>query len=582
MNLSNTIKSIQDIMRKDDGVDGDAQRIGQLTWMLFLKIFDQCEETWEDDAQDRRKKYKSPLPEECRWRSWAKYVEDAKSKRKPRIQASDLIKHVNDIVFPGLQNLSVDGDERAKVVREVFVDANNYMKSGTLMLGVIEKLDEAIDFHDLKSRGQLGEIYEQILNDLRSAGNAGEFYTPRAVTEFMVRMVNPSLKRRETVLDPACGTGGFLTATIAHFEKQISKKSGSEDRKAIASCIRGVEKKQLPHLLCTTNMLLHGIEVPSMIEHRNTLGRGWNEWKLTERVECVITNPPFGGMEDDGVGNDYPSELRTRETADMFLVLIVKKLLKEKGGRGAVVLPDGTLFGEGVKNKIKELLLRECNLHTVVRLPNGVFNPYTGIKTNLLFFTKGKQTDTIWFYEHRYPSGVRSYSKTRPLRIEELQPIADWWGKESDGFALRRESDVAWRVDFKRLKHAAESKAEPHWKQAEVLNNEAASLTSEVKVVRDAVKDKGTASARLAAERKISELGKQVDELRQRAREQQALGDRHYWPIYNLNIKNPNATEEEAQDIDKLLDRYKRLLREIEQTQTKLKAELSTTIAQQS
>jgi len=574
MNLSGTIKSIQDIMRKDDGVDGDAQRIGQLTWMLFLKIFDQCEETWEDDAADRREKYESPIPDDCRWRNWAKDIEDDKGKKKPQIQASELIKHVNDTVFPGLQNLDIEGDEKAKVIRDVFVDANNYMKSGTLMLEVIEKLDEAIDFHDIKNRGQMGAIYEQILSDLRAAGNAGEFYTPRAVTEFMVRMVNPSLKKRETVLDPACGTGGFLTATITHLEKQISKKSGADDRKAIAGCIRGIEKKQLPHLLCTTNMLLHGIEVPSMIEHRNTLGHGWNDWKLTERVNCVITNPPFGGMEEDGVGNDYPSDIRTRETADMFLVLIVKKLLKDKGGRGAVVLPDCTLFGEGVKAKVKELLLRECQLHTIVRLPNGVFSPYTGIKTNLLFFTKGKPTDTIWFYEHRYPAGVTSYSKTKPLRIEELQPIADWWGKESDGYAARVESEVAWKVDFKTLKGNAEAKAKPHADKAEALNNEAAALANKIKDLRESMKGEKAKTARDKVEAQVTALTGHIEELRQQAKEQQSIGDRHYWPIYNLDIKNPNAPEEETHDPDKLLAKYEKLLTQIAETLTELKKQL--------
>ena len=287
----------------------------------------------------------------------------------------------------------------------------------------------------------------------------------------MVQMVNPRLKKRETVLDPACGTGGFLTATIDHFEKQLTKKSSAEDKKAIAQCIRGIEKKQLPHLLCTTNMLLHNIEVPSMIEHRNTLAKGWNDWSRNERADCVITNPPFGGMEDDGVGNDFPSDVKTRETADMFLVLIVKKLLKDNGGRAAVVLPDGTLFGEGVKAKVKELLLmRECQLHTIIRLPNGVFNPYTGIKTNLLFFTKGEPTDTIWFYEHRYPEGVKNYSKTKPLRIGELQEIAEWWGEESNGFAERVETEQAWKVDFKQLKADATAKGQPHWNKAGELN----------------------------------------------------------------------------------------------------------------
>ena len=245
MNITGSIKGIQDIMRKDDGVDGDAQRIGQLTWMLFLKVFDQREEEWEDDHKDRGETYKSPLPEECRWRNWAKYLPGKDGKSAPQIAASDLIGYVNEKVFPGLRDLPLDtisdneSRAKAKVVREVFVDSNNYMKSGALMLGVIEKLDEAINFHDFKTRQNLGDIYEKILNDLRSAGNAGEFYTPRAITHFMVQMVNPRLDKREVVLDPACGTGGFLTATIDHFIVQISKKSSAEVIKAVADCLHG-------------------------------------------------------------------------------------------------------------------------------------------------------------------------------------------------------------------------------------------------------------------------------------------------------------------------------------------------------
>lgn len=564
-------------MRKDDGVDGDAQRIGQLAWMLFLKIFDQCEETWEDDAEDRGEIYRSPLPDECRWRNWAAYRDG-----KPQISANELIAHVNNTVFPELKELNIEDNSKAKVVREVFVDANNYMKSGTLMLGVIEKLDEAINFHDMKARGQLGIIYEQILNDLRSAGNAGEFYTPRAITEFMVQMVDPRLKQRETVLDPACGTGGFLTATIDHFEKQLTKKSSAEDKKAIASCIHGIEKKQLPHLLCTTNMLLHGIEVPSMIEHRNTLAKGWNDWGLNERVDCVITNPPFGGMEEDGVGTDFPADVQTRETADMFLVLIVKKLLKDKGGRGAIVLPDGTLFGEGVKAKIKELLMQECHLHTIIRLPKGVFNPYTGIKTNLLFFTKGKPTDTIWFYEHQYPEGVKSYSKTKPLLIEELQPIADWWGKESNGFKARVETEQAWKVDFKKLKEDATAKAQPHWNRAETLNNEAALLNEQNKELRSSIKSKIKKTVPKKVEDQIKVLNEQINKLRQQAKDEKAIGDRHYWPIYNLDIKNPNLAEEENLDPDTLLVKYKKLLDEIEQTQNQLRDEIAAALSRHS
>ncbi len=574
MNLSSTIKSIQDIMRKDDGVDGDAQRIGQLTWMLFLKIFDQREEEWEDDANDRGEPYYSPLPEECRWCNWAAYKDG-----KPQIASNELIEYVNTKVFQTIKELTVENDEKARVVRDVFADANNYMKSGTLMLGVIEKLDEAINFHDFTTRQHLGDIYEQILNDLRSAGNAGEFYTPRAITKFMVQRVNPRLKKRETVLDPACGTGGFLTATIDHFDSQISEKSGAEDKKAIEQCIRGIERKQLPHLLCTTNMLLHGIDVPSQIEHRNTLAKGWNDWQLTERVNCVITNPPFGGMEDEGVGADYPQDLRTRETADMFLVLIVKKLLKDKGGRGAIVLPDGTLFGEGVKAKVKELLLRECNLHTVIRLPNGVFNPYTGIKTNLLFFTKGKPTETIWFYEHLYPPGYKSYSKTKPLRLEEFDAEKTWWGKESNNFADRVETEQAWKIDFKAIKQEAEAKAQPHWDKAESLKNEASSLGTQIKDLRESIKGEKQVTVREKVEEKIGDLNGQIEQLNQQAKDEQAAGDRHYWPIYNLDIKNPNAPEEESHDPDKLLEQYKELLDEIEETQNQLKHELSVALS---
>lgn len=622
MNLSSTIKSIQDIMRKDDGVDGDAQRIGQLTWMLFLKIFDQREEEWEEDAEDRGETYQSPLPEACRWRNWAKYKDG-----KPQVAANELIDYVNGTVFPGLKDMNIEGAEnnahiaKAKVVREVFVDSNNYMKSGTLMLGIIEKLDEAINFHDFKTRQHLGDIYEQILNDLRSAGNAGEFYTPRAITQFMVQMVNPQLG--ETVLDPACGTGGFLTAAIDHLNGQLTDKSSAEQKKSIEASIRGFEKKQLPHLLCTTNMLLHGIDVPSQIEHRNTLAKAWNDWSRNEQVDCVITNPPFGGMEDDGVGTDYPADVRARETADMFLTLIVRKLLKD-GGRCAMVLPDGTLFGEGVKNKIKENLLKECNLHTIIRLPNGVFNPYTSIKSNLLFFTKGKPTETIWFYEHPYPEGYKSYSKTKPIRLEEFEQEKAWWGKEEDDFAERQESELAWKIDFKSIKEAAEAKAKPYWDKAEKLKNEASDtlrqrkyltdtlvgrrsnddlkqlLTMQLKdlksdlkseagsqeytqvlinALEEAIKHRSNQKIIESMESAADVLKKSAEKLQSQARDEQAAGDRIYWPIYNLDIKNPNAPEAESHDPDELLIKYKQLLADIEETQNLLKDELAAALA---
>jgi type I restriction enzyme M protein len=435
-NISGVVKSIQDIMRKDVGVDGDAQRISQLVWMFFLKIFDDREaelELIEDD-------YKSPLPEHLRWRSWATDPEG--------MTGESLAEFVNLQLFPTLKNkLNILGPagKRALVVKDVFEDAYNYMKSGTLMRQVINKICE-IDFNTRQDRHTFGSIYEQILKDLQSAGNAGEFYTPRAVTQFIVDRVDPKLT--ETVLDPACGTGGFLSCTIEHKRKNYVKSS--EDEEALQVSINGVEKKSLPHMLCITNMILHGIDTPANIKHDNTLSRPLRDYTNKDRVKVIVTNPPFGGMEEDGIENNFPATFRTRETADLFMTLIIH-LLKDRG-RAAVVLPDGFFFGEGMKTRLKEKLLAECNLHTIVRLPNGVFNPYTGIKTNLLFFTKGQPTEQIWFYEHPYPEGVVSYNKTKPMRFEEFQPEIDWWGSETDGFAARVETERAWKVSLEEIK----------------------------------------------------------------------------------------------------------------------------------
>lgn len=583
MNLSSTIKSIQDIMRKDDGVDGDAQRLGQLTWMLFLKVFDQREEEWEDDNPN----YRSPLPGRLRWRNWAAYRAGYDGKKAPQKSPTEIIGFVNNELFPTLKELDANASPQHKVIRSVFEDANNYMKSGTQLLAVIEKLEEAINFHDFKTRANLGDVYEQLLNDLRGAGNAGEFYTPRALTQFMADRLNPSLAKRETVMDPACGTGGFLAAVIDHLRNQLTAKSSAADKAAIEGLIRGIEKKQLPHLLCTTNMLLHGIDVPSQIEHRNTLSVGWNEWSANDKVDCVITNPPFGGYEDDGVGSDYPADLRTRETADMFMALIVKKLLKENG-RAAVVLPDGFLFGDGIKATLKKLLLRDCKLHTIVRLPKGVFAPYTTIKTNLLFFTKGTvvddgtehfHTDTIWFYEHPYPPGYKSYSKTKPIRFEEFKTEQDWWGSEANDFADRVENTFAWKVDFKTRREQAEAAATPHWTRAEQLGNDASALDNRIRDLRESIKGVSEAKLRQPVEIEIDVLRAQADALRLQARDAQAAGDRLYWPIYNLDLKNPNAPEGESHDPDVLLDKYKTLLGQIEETENRLKSELSAALA---
>lgn len=432
-NVSGVIKSIQDVMRKDVGVDGDAQRISQLVWLFFLKILDDREDELELTEDD----YKSPLPEKLRWRNWAKDSEG--------ITGDDLLNFVNNELFPTLKNeLKVDGDDnkRALVIKNVFEDAYNYMKSGTLLRQVINKICE-INFNASGDRHTFGSIYEQILKDLQSAGNAGEFYTPRAVTTFIVDRIAPKLE--ETVLDPACGTGGFLTNVIEYKREHFVKSQAEEE--ILQKTIFGVEKKAMPHMLCTTNMILHGIDVPINIKHDNTLARPLRDYTNADRVNVIVTNPPFGGMEEDGIENNFPATLRTRETANLFMTLITHLLKNE--GRASVVLPDGFLFGEGIQTRIKEKLLTECNLHTIVRLPNGVFNPYTGIRTNILFFTKGKPTEHIWYYEHPYPEGVVNYNKTKPMRFEEFETEINWWGTEDDNFASRVENEQAWKVSIK-------------------------------------------------------------------------------------------------------------------------------------
>ncbi|NQY86179.1 MAG: N-6 DNA methylase [Colwellia sp.] len=441
MSISSVIKSIQDIMRKDAGIDGDAQRLGQMSWLLFLKIFDAQEEAleFELDGVNGNESYQEPIPSQFLWRNWAQDNEG--------ITGEELLGFVNDQLFPDLKTLTapINLNPRGYVVREAFSDAFNYMKNGTLLRQVINKLNE-IDFTDSKERHLFGDLYEQILKDLQSAGNAGEFYTPRAITKFIVDRIDPKLG--ESIMDPACGTGGFLACSFDHVKDNYVKTAA--DHQTLQKQIHGVEKKQLPHLLCTTNMLLHGIEVPVQVKHGNTLSKPLSSWD--EELDVIVTNPPFGGTEEDGIEKNFPTEYRTRETADLFLQLIIEVLASPKngqdGGRAAVVLPDGTLFGEGVKTKIKKLLTKECNLHTIVRLPNGVFAPYTSIKTNILFFTKGKPTTKVWYYEHPYPAGVKNYNKTKPMKFEEFQTEIDWWGVEADGFASRVETEQAWQVSI--------------------------------------------------------------------------------------------------------------------------------------
>ena len=433
MSVRTLVKSIQDIMRQDTGVDGDAQRISQLCWMFFLKIIDDQDQELEITQSG----YRSPIPEKLQWRNWAADPEG--------MTGEALTAFINGELFPALKGLQLTGKpgDRRRVVRDVFEDAYNYMKSGQLMRQVINKIAQ-VDFNNLAERQHFGDIYEQILTDLQSAGNAGEYYTPRAVTAFMVDRIDPH--PGEILFDPACGTGGFLTCSIRHMRERYVKTPKQEQ--ALQEGLRAVEKKQLPHMLCVTNMLLHGIEDPSFVRHDNTLARPYISYSQSDRVDIVVTNPPFGGREEDGIESNFPQHFRTRETADLFLALIVRLLKKD--GRAAVVLPDGTLFGEGVKTRLKEHLMEECNLHTIVRLPNSVFKPYASIGTNLLFFEKGAPTKDIWFYEHRVPEGQKAYSMTKPIRLEHFQGCIDWWGgKERRG---REETPQAWKVSAEDIK----------------------------------------------------------------------------------------------------------------------------------
>ena len=433
MSARNTVKSIQDIMRQDVGVDGDAQRLSQLCWMFFLKIIDDQDQQLEV-MQDN---YLSPIPEKYQWRSWAADPEG--------ITGETLMTFINEELFPALKELSAVGGNasRARVVKSVFEDAYNYMKSGQLLRQVINKIS-GVDFNDLAERKHFGDIYEQLLNDLQSAGNAGEYYTPRAVTAFMVDRIDP--KPGQILFDPSCGTGGFLTCSIRHMRDRYVKRI--EDDQALQAGLRAVEKKQLPHMLCVTNMLLHGIEDPSFVRHDNTLARPYISYGQSDRVDIILTNPPFGGREEDGIESNFPAHFRTKETADLFLALFIRLL--KPGGRAAIVLPDGSLFGEGVKTRLKEHLLEECNLHTIVRLPNSVFKPYASIGTNLLFFEKGDPTQEVWFYEHHVPEGQKAYSMTRPIKVEHLNGCVEWWGGvEREN---RQETEQAWKVTIDEIK----------------------------------------------------------------------------------------------------------------------------------
>lgn len=415
MAVSNTTKALKDTMRIDAGINGDAQYIEQITWMLFLKAFDYKEQEWELTEED----YYPVIPQKYRWSEWAADDEG--------ITGDALLDHINEM-FVELRNLdtSEDPKKRKWLIRDVMEGVNNFMKSGTLLRQVVNKINGDINFDEVKSAHLFNGLYETMLKDLQSAGKAGEFYTPRPVTRFIVEMVAPTLN--EIVLDPACGTGGFLTSVI-----DSQKPETVEDYKKLQSNIRGIEKKPFPYLLCVTNLIAHGIDVPD-IRHDNTLRTHVSEYKPQNQVHVIVTNPPFGGAEEKEISKSVLAEYRNTETADLFLVHIMELL--RSNGRCGLVLPDGFLFGTGVKSSIKRKLLEENDLHTIVRLPKDVFAPYANINTNLLFFTKGKPTKGVWFYRLEMPTGYKHFSKTRPMLDAHFEPVRQWWN-------ARTESDVS-------------------------------------------------------------------------------------------------------------------------------------------
>ena len=474
-NLSGFIKRLRDIMRNDAGINGDAQRIEQITWMLFLKVYDAKESDWEMNEDD----YTSIIPNECRWINWA--YDD---KTGVALTGDDLLDFVNNTLFPTLKNLVVTRETPIKkaIVQTVFQDANNYMKDGVLLRQVINVIDE-IDFGDYNESHAFGEIYETILKELQSAGSSGEFYTPRAVTDFMAKMIEPKIG--ETMADLACGTGGFITSWLKELHQKVETVA---DEEAYSSSIYGIEKKQFPYMLAVTNMLLHDLDVPQ-IYHDNTLLRDVLDYTDDDKFDVILMNPPYGGSEKADVKSHFPADLASSETADLFMSVIMYRL-KEKG-RAAVILPDGFLFGtDNAKVNIKKKLLNEFDLHTIIRLPSSVFSPYTSITTNILFFDKTGPTKETWIYRLDKPEGYKNFSKTKPMKLEHFEPVISWWHQRQeilvDGFDKAKkftreelEEKYAYNLDLCGYPHEEEVILAPHDLIHE-YQEERASLNAEI------------------------------------------------------------------------------------------------------
>lgn len=421
MAVSSLVKKIQNIMREDAGVNGNAQRIEQMVWMFFLKIYDAKEEEWELVQEN----YESIIPDNLKWRNWA--VDNADGNA---LTGTALLSFVNNELFPTLSELPITSQTTngQAIVRYAFESAHNYMQDGILLRRVINEINDSVDFTEYKELHAFAEIYETILKDLQAAGQAGEFYTPRAVTDFMAQMLQPTLG--ESIADFACGTGGFLTSALKILDGQVKTP---HDRELYSASVYGLEKKQLPYLLCVTNMFLHDIDNPRVF-HTNSLDKDIREYRNQAKdglFDVVLMNPPYGGSEQDVIKANFPIALRSSETADLFIGLIMYRLKTD--GRAAVILPDGFLFGsDGAKLELKRKLLDEFNLHTIIRLPGSVFAPYTSITTNILFFDNGRSTEGTWFYRMDMPDGYKHFNKTKPIQLSHFNPIIEWWNDRKE------------------------------------------------------------------------------------------------------------------------------------------------------
>ena len=550
--LGSVIKSARDIMRKDKGMNGELDRLPQFTWILFLKLLDDAEKLREEEAffEGTGDKYKPLIESPYRWQDWAANDEGR--------SGEDLLKFINndEVLLPDgtkspglfayLRALqSATGRERQDVIRQVFNDVTNRMINGALLRDVVNKVND-IHFDNSEEVNILSNLYESMLKEMRdAAGDSGEFYTPRPVVRFMVKVLDPQVG--ETIHDPACGTAGFLVEAYEHLKAQCQPK----DWEILQSSLSGIEAKPLPFMLAQMNLLLHGVEYPD-VERKNSLARAINQIGVKDQVDIILTNPPFGGEEEETIKKNFPPELQTSETTLLFIQLIMRLLKqKQKSGRAGIVVPNGTLFGDGSCAKVKEKLLTEFNLHTIVRLPNGVFSPYTNIPTNLLFFDASEATEDIWYYELTLADGRKNYSKTKPIQDDEFNECLAWCSN-------RQESERAWKYSFREAYQHAKTEAQPHWdaaRESETSANQCAKkvkeLDGQIQTLNASILDFAPPDQIKAQKVEIKLLKDKQAEMRQEESQQrqfskdfQAKGDAIYWPIFNLDKKNPNVLDD--------------------------------------